>query len=101
MAVGDWNVTPDEFMQSTCAKKLKVTPVCPNIDATCASGRGRMLDYVICPPMFRPFLGGAMAVTKVPWRPRVGLHIRIARKPAKFQILSPVRAEQRKVPHIT
>ena len=24
------------------AKKLKVTPVCPNIDATCTSGRGRM-----------------------------------------------------------
>ena len=32
---------PRSFMQSQWAKKLKVTPVCPNIDATCTSGRGR------------------------------------------------------------
>eukprot|EP00959_Pyramimonas_sp_CCMP1952_P027268 573241-Pyramimonas_sp.AAC.1 len=88
-------------MQSMWAKKLKVTPVCPNIDATRTSGRGRMLDYAICPQMFRPFLGGVMAVTNGPWRPDVGLHIRVARKPARLQILTPVRAEQHTVPYIT
>eukprot|EP00959_Pyramimonas_sp_CCMP1952_P251608 5257533-Pyramimonas_sp.AAC.1 len=91
MAVGDWKVTPEEFMQSQWAKKLNVTPVRTNVDATCTIGRvkGRMLDCVICPPHFRPFLGGVSAVTTVPWGPHVGLRIRIARKPASSQMRSP------------
>eukprot|EP00959_Pyramimonas_sp_CCMP1952_P359219 7521616-Pyramimonas_sp.AAC.1 len=34
MAVGDLNATPEEFMQPPWAKKLKVIPVCPNVEAT-------------------------------------------------------------------
>eukprot|EP00959_Pyramimonas_sp_CCMP1952_P293601 6140509-Pyramimonas_sp.AAC.1 len=51
MAVGDCNVTPEEFMQSPWARKLKMLPARPNIEAACSSGKGRTLDCVICPQL--------------------------------------------------
>eukprot|EP00959_Pyramimonas_sp_CCMP1952_P286317 5986958-Pyramimonas_sp.AAC.1 len=81
--VGDFNATPEELARSGWLLTLKARILTPEgVNITCTTGEGRMLDYVVVPDSFRPFLKRVMPIQKLPWGPHVGLNILVVARPA-------------------
>ncbi|CAK0889237.1 unnamed protein product, partial [Prorocentrum cordatum] len=89
--VGDFNATPEELARSGWPLTLKARILTPEgVNITCTSGKVRMLDYVVVPDSFRPFLKRVMPVQKLPWGPRIGLDILVTARPAAVMSRAPV-----------
>eukprot|EP00959_Pyramimonas_sp_CCMP1952_P378134 7921043-Pyramimonas_sp.AAC.1 len=54
--VGDFNCTPEEMASPRWPQALKCKILAPDADLTCASGKGRVLDYLIYSHSARPFI---------------------------------------------
>ncbi|CAK0907479.1 unnamed protein product, partial [Prorocentrum cordatum] len=97
--VGDFNATPEELARSGWLLTLKAWIMTPEgVNITCTSGKGRMLDYVVVPDSFRPFLKRVMPIQKLPWGPRIGLDILVTARPAAVMLRAPVRPVSLEVP---
>ena len=83
IAFGDWNATPEEFLESGWTACLQAGIVAPaNTVATCRSGR--LLDYVLCSEGARPLLG-EVTLADAGWKSHVGLDIEINLKPVTIR----------------
>ena len=86
LIAGDWNCTPAQMLECNFTKFLGGTIVVPsNVDYTCSSGEGAMIDFVICSSC----LMNAVEVTadvNGPWKPHFGLHIVLHREGIKEEI---------------
>ena len=102
MAIGDWNNTPEEFIQSKWAKRLDAYPIAPEEgQPTCTSGRGRVLDYVVCPKEARVLIKAVRPRYDVPWSPHVGVELTLHQHPRALQVLQPVGVASFVVPDET
>jgi hypothetical protein len=72
---GDWNATPQEMVAfATFIKGVIITP--GNVEMTCTSGAGRMLDYVIVSNSLACQVEVAADLDS-PWAPHCGLRIKL------------------------
>ena len=74
---GDWNMTPGELLGFDWVGKAKGVAVVPdNVHATCTTGKGRLLDYVLVHRSLARLVGvnGDM---EGGWPPHMGLSIQI------------------------
>ncbi|CAK0801157.1 unnamed protein product, partial [Prorocentrum cordatum] len=92
IALGDWNVTPADMQLCPWLKAFRGELLIPNDCAvTCATGKGRLIDYGILSRDFRPFVRFSKPVRDVPWSPHVGLHLRLHVRPASVKVLMPIQ----------
>ena len=61
--IGDWSMEPDELWDTGAPEKMGATIVVPKSAFTCATGAGRLLDYVLVYSGCAPVVGVAAVLT--------------------------------------
>ena len=83
--VGDWQMTAQELAGFGLIEKAGLAIVAPtDVDATCSSGSGRIIDLCVVSANLVPHLH-LDSELKVPWKPHTGLRLSI---PARLRSLS-------------
>jgi len=77
IAVGDTNVTAEALEASGLLEEAGLTLIRPNnVNMTCTSGKGSMIDYALVTTSFAAAIVSVEAVTEVPWGPHFGLRVK-------------------------
>ncbi|CAK0811738.1 unnamed protein product, partial [Prorocentrum cordatum] len=96
---GDFSNTPQEFEATPWLRLLGGSTVVPqHVSYTCSSGTGRLIDYAIIPPDFRPILKQIRGEHEVPWSPRIGIAIELWAQPSTILIRKPMLPAKRPIP---
>ncbi|CAK0909165.1 unnamed protein product, partial [Prorocentrum cordatum] len=98
--VGDFNCTPDEMAPSRWPQALKCKILAPDADLTCASGKGRIPDYLLYSDSARPYIKSVDVVRQVPWGPHLGLRIQLAARPGEVQARIPWLPRRFEIPTV-
>ena len=92
IAMGDFNVKPEILEASGLLESVGLTLIrSDNVDITCASGEGVMLDYALVTTSFVSAIVSLKADTTVPWGPHYGLRIRFKMDTADIRVREEVR----------
>ncbi|CAK0823814.1 unnamed protein product, partial [Prorocentrum cordatum] len=96
---GDFNNAPQELEATPWLRLLGAAIVVPqHVSHTCGSGSGRMIDYALAPPVFRPLLKAVRAQHDVPWSSHIGIVIEILAKPNMITIRKPMLPAKKPIP---
>ena len=81
IAIGDWNIQPSSMARTGFLERIGGHILCADIEYTCTPAnsehRPSHLDYVICSEAAKPYIRGLGAVVDVPWKPHVGLSLKL------------------------
>jgi len=92
IAMGDYNIKPEILEASGLLEAFGLTLIRPdNVDITCTSGEGAMLDYALATTNFVSAVVSLKADTTIPWGPHYGLRIRFKTDTSAIRIPEIVR----------
>ena len=80
---GDWQFTPDELVVSPWLARLQLSLVVPPVEATCTSGKGRLIDYFVASAALAPYITISVDLG-TPFRPHSGIRVSF---PARLRAL--------------
>ena len=79
---GDWNMTPAELASTGWVDEIHGRLLCPkDVEATCSSGQGRLLDYAVISPLLVPHVQSFGEDPQAAWKPHLGLRLVLDRHP--------------------
>ena len=84
--IGDFNQTPDQLIEWGVLTPMAGHVLAPRAALTCTSGTGRLIDYVVCSKSLLPVLH-LQTEENVPWKPHVGLRLRLNMRPRTLEAL--------------
>ena len=101
MVCGDFNNTPSELENTPWLKLLGGSVVVPqNVNHTCSSSSGRLIDYLIIPQTFRPLLKAVRPEHDVPWAPHIGIVVELRARPATITVRKPMLPATNPIPMV-
>ena len=78
----DWNVAPETLQEANWPAKLGGLVMRPkDMEITCTSGTGAMLDYLLVSPLAQPMVASFGQLQTAPWRPHAGFHLALHGRP--------------------
>ncbi|CAK0907576.1 unnamed protein product [Prorocentrum cordatum] len=90
LVIGDFNVTPTTLSKSSFMRGLRseASIMHTNLEATCNVGKrdASHLDYMLVSAEAQPIIASLEPVVSVPWKPHVGLLVRIRRSARALQV---------------
>jgi hypothetical protein len=95
MVAADWNVTPEELLQSVWIRQAKGVVIKPPVENTCNAGRGAMLDFVVASPECAELIEAIEVDYDGSWRPHFGYIVKIKGKPVKYMVERIVKAKKK------
>ena len=96
VAVGDWNMTPEELISTGWPRKISGRLVVPPASSTCTSGKGRLIDYMVCCDQAMHLVEDIQVDVEGLWRPHVGFRVWLKGEPKNVlvqQILKPKKLQ--------
>ena len=86
LIAGDFNMTPQDVINTGFAARLGLEVKVAQVDATCTAGHGRVLDFCLVSRTLAATCGDPGA-TVVPWRPHIGQVLELPARPRLCKVM--------------
>ena len=84
----DFNMEPDQLWETWWVQSLglKASTVVPEVEHTCTTGRGRIIDFAVISDSVQPFWRGIALEYNSPCKPHIGICLQFTATPTQVRV---------------